>query len=144
MSNPNYESEVRIFLALRMHPWIAEHATFIESELAKLEVTDSNLAAHMRDAYENKFAAYVEEQKSLGLFTEETPEALVDAGTMTIEAVEEVPAEVPAESTEETTENDFNLTLEAPVEAEVPTEETPVEKPAKKAPKKAKKTPSPL
>jgi len=59
----NYESHLRIFKEIRMHPWIPEHKVFIDSEIAKLAVTDKKESEWLREVYDKKMAKYQEELK---------------------------------------------------------------------------------
>ena len=58
----NYDNYFRVFDQLRMHPWVPEHKSFIDAELAKLSVADPKKHEFLKDAYDEKMKAY---EKSL-------------------------------------------------------------------------------
>lgn len=84
-----------------MHPWLPEHAKFIEAELAKMDVTNPEESADLRIAYDRKMQKYISEnavQTEPEIPAEEAVADPVEVGTPTGEN-DPVEAETVVDST---------------------------------------------
>lgn len=64
LSMENFDSHVRLFEEMRLHPWIPEHKLFIDGQIAVLGVTDAARGKSFKKAYDEKMATYEAQQKA--------------------------------------------------------------------------------